>query len=95
MTIINSLTTNADINLKDLFAEKIGYSQKIFYLGETEDGKSIYQGYHTTTLVGERIISLCGELRDIEKTHKHLEKKLNTRLISFIQSKQHQSSLKT
>jgi hypothetical protein len=91
-TEIVSLATDTDINLKDLVADKIGYSQEYFYLGETEDGKNIYQGYKTTSLIGERIISICGESRDIERTHKHLEKRLNIKLMSFIKSKQYQKT---
>jgi len=91
MTGIGSYTTEKDVSIKDLVADKIGYSSEYFYLGETEDGKSIYHGYRTTTLVGERIISICGEQpEDIEREHKKLEKMTDTKLILFIKSKQYQ-----
>ena len=87
---INSFTTNTDINLKDLIAEKIGFSEKFSYLGETEDGKGIYQSYGTTNFVGEDIITSHGEPEDIKRAHKNLEIMLGIKLVSFIKSKKYQ-----
>jgi len=94
-TQLQTFTTEEKVNLKNLVAEKIGYSTEFFYFGETENGKSIYQGYRTTSLVWEDMISIAGALEDIVKTQKNLEKELKINLISFHRSKYYQTENET
>ena len=84
---IELFTTEENINLKNLAAEKIGYSSKFFYFGESGDGKSIYGGYKISSVISESIISICGYPKDIKKAHKNLETKLDKKLINFVKSK--------
>jgi len=82
MTEIKCLTTKKPVNLKDIFA-KMGYSNDVFYFGETDKGESLYSTPKTTTKVGESSLQIIGNSEDIEKTHKHLEKRLKTELIPW------------
>ena len=99
-TELQTFTTEEKINLKDFIAEKIGYCAEFFYLGETENGKSVYQGYKlddykTVSLVWEDMISIKGASEDIVKTQKNLEKKLKINLILFHSSKYYRTKNET
>lgn len=75
-------TTKEVVNLKDLF-EQIGYSNDVFYFGETDKGESLYSTPKTTTKVGEFNLQIIGDSEDIEKTHRYLENRLKRELIPW------------
>lgn len=75
--------TEEKINLKEEITKR-GYSNDLFYLGQTEKMASDYYIYSlskTTALVGEDEIFIIGEDEDIKPAKKCLETKLNVKLL--------------
>jgi hypothetical protein len=87
--IMNTFSSEEAINLRERVA-MLGYSQDLFYLGQTEKMNSDYNIYslsRTTALVGENEILIIGEQEDVESARKSLEEKLNMELIRITPSK--------
>jgi len=64
MAEIGCFTTKESVNLKDLFA-KMGYSNDVFYFGETDKGESLYSIPKTTTKVGESNLQIIGDSEEL------------------------------
>lgn len=75
--------TGKNANFKNLFAQKIGFSENVFYFGKTAYEEDIYVLFKTTAVVDKYDISIIGELEDVLKSHDFLEKKLKIKLSEF------------
>ncbi len=84
MIEMHTFIPKENIDFKNLFAKKIGYSKDVFYFGETKEDKSLYYVANTTAIVNEYSILIIGELRDIEKSRALLEDKLKMKLTESI-----------
>jgi len=86
----DTFTTEENVDFKELIARKIGYSQEVFYFGETDKGESLYSISKTTAVVSKDTVSIIGEREDIQNAHKCLENKLSMQLIQFVKSSKYQ-----